>query len=179
MDKCKRWARKPGNRQSGRDGELADGQWNQGGDQASEGHQQKCEGRGNHQTFAAVHIVGAGFADVEIQWNLARQFELYGWIAAPQLIFKRGCNLVKLGNERLRLGRRLTRAPREQTFRLPCPGKSDRATRDGRRLRTRRVPLSAPPQWLPALARLPRNPRVEVPGHQDHAVDKWRMKTSG
>ena len=109
------------------------------------------------------HVVGAGFANVEIQRNLARQFELHGGITAPQLIFKRVCPLVKLGNERLHwaFGRR--RGPREQTFHRPCPGRSDRATRDGKRLRTRRVRLSVPPQWWLTLARLPPNPRVEVP----------------
>ena len=108
MDKCQRWRQESGNRQSGRDGKLADRQWNQGGDQASESHQQKCECRGNHQTFAVLHVVGAGFPNVEIQWNLARQFELHRRITAPQLIFKRVRQLVKLRNKRLHgtLGRR-------------------------------------------------------------------------
>src|SRR5580704_3569266 len=48
-------------------------------------------------------------------------------------------------------------------FHLPCPGKSDRATRDERRRQTRRVHLSISPQWLLTLARLPANPQVEAP----------------
>src|SRR5271168_4343137 len=92
---------KSSDRQSCRDGKLTNGQWNQGSDQASESHQQKCEGRGNHQTFAALHIIGARLPNVEVQWNLARQFELHGRITAPQLIFKRACKRVKLRNKRL------------------------------------------------------------------------------
>ena len=98
----------PGNRQGGRDGKLANGQRNQGGDQASEGQQQKCEGRGNHQTLGAPHIIGARFPNVKIQRKLARQFELYVGITAPQFIRKSAGSLVKLGNERLHwtVGRR-------------------------------------------------------------------------
>src|SRR5579863_7701 len=88
-------------RQGGGGSKLTDGQRNQGGDQASESHQQKREGRGNHQTFATSHVIGARFPNVEVEWNLARQFELRGRITAPQLILKRGCPLVKLRNERL------------------------------------------------------------------------------
>src|SRR5580704_6111554 len=58
---------------------------------------------------------------------------------------------------------RSTKVPRERTFLLPCPGRSGRATRDGKRRRTRRVPLSVPPQLQLGLARLPRNPLVEAP----------------
>ena len=101
MDKCQRWARNPGNRQSGRNGKLANRQRNQGGDQASERHQQKREGRGDHQAFAAMHVVGARFPNIEIQWNLAGEFELHRRITAPQLIFKRARQLVKLRNKRL------------------------------------------------------------------------------
>ncbi len=96
------------NRHSGRDGKLADGQRNQGRHQASESHQQKCECRGNHETFAVLHIIGAGFPNVEIERRLARQFELHRRITAPQLILKRIRPLVKLGDQRLdrTLGRR-------------------------------------------------------------------------
>ena len=58
---------------------------------------------------------------------------------------------------------RSTRVPPEQTFHRPCPGKSDRANRDEKRLRTRRVPLSVPPQSLLTLARPPPNPQAGVP----------------
>ena len=96
MDKCS-VGQESGNRQSGRDGKLADGQWNKGCDQASEGHQQESEGRGNDQTFAAVHVVGAGFANIEIQRNLACELELHGRITAPQLILKRVARSCSLG----------------------------------------------------------------------------------
>ena len=82
---------KPGNGQGGSDGELANGQWNQGCNDASECQQQKRESSGNGQAFAVLHLVGAGLANVEIQRNLARQFEFYAGIATPQLIFKRAC----------------------------------------------------------------------------------------
>ena len=55
------------NRHSGRDGELPDGQWNQGRHEASESQKQKREGCGNHQIFAVPDVIGAGFPNVEIQ----------------------------------------------------------------------------------------------------------------
>ncbi len=112
------------NRQSGRDGKLANRQWNQGGDQASKSHQQKCEGRWDHQTFAASHVVGARFPNVEIQWNLACEFELHRRITAPQLIFKRACQLVKLRNKRLHgtVGRRES----HENKRSASPAQKDR-----------------------------------------------------
>ncbi len=91
---------KAGNGHGGGDGELANRQWNEGCDSAAECQQQEREGGGNRQTFAVMDLVGAGLANVEIQRNLARQFEFYGGITTPQLIFKRVCLLMKLGNER-------------------------------------------------------------------------------
>ena len=95
-----------------------------GGDQASKSHQQKCEGRGDHQAFAALHVVGARFPNVEIQWNLACQFELHRRITAPQLIFKRACQLVKLRNKRLHgtVGRRES----HENKRSPSPAQKNR-----------------------------------------------------
>ncbi len=100
MERCQRWARKPSNRQSGCDGKLANGQRNYGSDQASEGHQQKCEGGGDDETFGALDIVGAGLADVEVEGNLACELELRGWITGTQLILKGVGELVELGDER-------------------------------------------------------------------------------
>jgi len=90
-----------GNRQGSRNGNLAHSQRNQRSDQASEGHQQKSESGGNHETLGAPHIVGARSPDVEIQRKLARQFQLYAGITAPQFIDKSAGSFVKLGNERL------------------------------------------------------------------------------
>ncbi len=90
-----------GDGQGGRDGELADGQGNDRGDEAAEGEQQEGEGGGNDQAFAAVDVVGAGFADVEVQRKLAGELELDGGVAATQLVGERGCLLVKLGDQRL------------------------------------------------------------------------------
>ena len=81
MERCQRWARKPVIARVSCDGQLADGQWNNGGNQAAEGHQQKREGGGDDQTFGAVNVVGAGFADVEVEWDLSSELQLYGWIA--------------------------------------------------------------------------------------------------
>src|SRR5271169_5825897 len=89
------------NRQSGRDGKLTNGHWNQGRHQASESHQQKCECGRNHETFGVVYVVGASFPNVEIKWRLSRQFELHPWITALQLVLKRVRQLVKLRDERL------------------------------------------------------------------------------
>src|SRR5208337_2924373 len=87
--------------QSGRDGKLTNGHWNQGGHQASESHQQKCECGRNRETFGASYVVGASFPNVEIKWRLSRQFELHRRITAPQLVLKRVRPLVKLRDERL------------------------------------------------------------------------------
>ena len=111
------------NRQSGRDGKLADRQWNQGGDQAAKGHQQKSKSRGDHQAFAAPHVIGARFPNVEIQRNLAGEFELHRRITAPQLIFKRACQLVKLRNERLHRDRRSRLSPTRTNVPPPRPRK--------------------------------------------------------
>src|SRR5580658_7361464 len=89
------------NRQSGRDGKLANGYWNQGRHQASESHQQKYEGGWNHKGFGVVYVVGAGLPNVEIKWRLPCQFELHRRIAAPQLVLQRARQLVKLRDERL------------------------------------------------------------------------------
>src|SRR5271166_6668461 len=89
------------NRQSGRDGKLTNGYWNQGRHQASESHQQKCECVRNHETFGVLYVVGASFPNVEIKWRLSRQFELHRRITAPQLVLKRVRQLVKLRDERL------------------------------------------------------------------------------
>ena len=108
MDRCQRTGQESRNRQSGRDGKLANGYWNQGRHQASESHQQQRERRGNHETFGVLHVVGAGFPNVEIKRRLARQFELHRRITAPQLVLKRVRPLVKLRDERFdgTLGRR-------------------------------------------------------------------------
>src|SRR5208337_4426972 len=89
------------NRQSGRDGKLTNGYWNQGRHQASESHQQKCERGRNHEAFAVSYVVGASFPNVEIKWRLSRQFELHRRITTPQLVLKRVHPLVKLRDERL------------------------------------------------------------------------------
>src|SRR5271165_2129249 len=89
------------NRQSGRDGKLTNGYWNQGRHQASESHQQKCECGRNHETFGVLYVVGASFPNVEIKWRLSRQFEIHRRITAPQLVLKRVHSFVKLRDERL------------------------------------------------------------------------------
>ena len=91
----------PCNRECGRDGKLANGQWNQGRHQASESQQEKRECCRNHQTFAVPHIIGASFPNVEIERYLTCQFELHLWIAAPQLILKSVRSRVKLGDDQL------------------------------------------------------------------------------
>ena len=101
MDKCQRWARNPVIARVVAMAKLANRQRNHGGDQASKRHQQKHEGCGDHQAFAAMYVGGARFPNIEIQWNLACEFELYRRITAPQLIFKRACQLVNLRNKRL------------------------------------------------------------------------------
>ena len=73
------------------DGELANRQWNQSCNDASECQQQEREGRRNREALAAFHFVGAGLPNVEIQRNLARQFEFYGWITTPQLQLQETC----------------------------------------------------------------------------------------
>jgi hypothetical protein len=89
------------NRQSARDGKLANGHRNQGRHQASESHQQKYKRARNDETLSVLHIDGAGFPNIEIERRLARQFELYRRIAPPQLVLKRVLQPVKLGDERL------------------------------------------------------------------------------
>ena len=89
------------NRQSGSDGKLANGQWNQGRHNASESQQEKRECRRNHQTFAVPYISGAGFPNVEVEWRLARQFDLHRRITAPQLILKSVRPRVKHGDDQL------------------------------------------------------------------------------
>jgi len=90
---------KAGNGQSGSDGNLTYSQRNQSGDQASEGEQKEHKGRGNDHAFATANIRGAGFANVEIEWDLAGEFEGDGRILGAQLVFERVGTVVKFWNE--------------------------------------------------------------------------------
>ena len=64
-------------------------------------HQQKGKGGGNHQALSVTHVVGAGFADVEVERKFPCQFEFHGGVAGSQLAGERVGAIVKLGNERL------------------------------------------------------------------------------
>src|ERR1700744_2171576 len=85
---------------SGCSGTLADCQWDQSGADAAEGQQQENECGGNDQSPAVTDIIGAGFANIEVEWKLAGELELDCGILPPQLILKRAGKLVKLGNKR-------------------------------------------------------------------------------
>ena len=87
-------------RHGGGDGKLADSYWNHCRRQASEGHQQKYERCRNREVFGVLHIVCAGFPNVEIEWRRARHFELHRRISALQLILKSFGALTKLRHKR-------------------------------------------------------------------------------
>jgi hypothetical protein len=90
-----------GNGERDGDGELADGEGDDGGDKASEGEEEESEGGGDDEAFGAVNVVGAGFADVEVEGKLAGELELDGGVAGAELVGKSEGALVELGDERL------------------------------------------------------------------------------
>jgi hypothetical protein len=69
--------------------------------EAAECQQQQQERGGNDETFAALHIVGTGFTNVEIERRFARQFKLQVGILAAQLILKTCIKRVQRRNQRL------------------------------------------------------------------------------
>jgi hypothetical protein len=82
------------------------------------------------RTFAVLHVVGARLPNVEIQRNLARQFELHRRITAPQLILRESLPSREAWEPATPPDPRSTRVPQNKRSTVPCPGKSDRANRD-------------------------------------------------
>ena len=140
-------------RQSGRDGELANGHRNQGRDQASESHQQKCERRRNHETF--------GVSARRRRWlsECRNSAESRPSVRASRPDNGPATDLEDDSPAREAWERATPRAlGRRESHQNKRPAAFAQENRiaqiqDRKRLRTRRVRLSAPPQWLLMLAR--------------------------
>ena len=167
-----------GDRQRGRDGELPHGQWNQRRNQAPESHQQQDQRCGNHEALAASHVIGARLANVEVQRDLAGQFQLRARVPHPQLTGKCIDSLVERGHQRL------DRPPGGGE-----PHHDKRSTSVAQKDRIGQLEVGDHPGHarLVSQSRLNRgecfSALFRIRGwqsldHHDHAVNKWRMKAA-
>ena len=83
-----------------RDGELANGQRDQRCDKARERQQQAMRAwPEGPDSLPSLHVIRAGFTEIEVQRQLTRQFQFHGWVAIPEMILEYPCPLTNSGDQ--------------------------------------------------------------------------------
>src|ERR1700679_3202671 len=126
-----------------------------------------------------MHVGGARFPNIDIQANLACEFQLHPRITSAQLIFKRACQLVNLRHKRL--DGTAGRSESHQNKRSPAPAQKNRIAQleIGHHSGNAGLLSEFCHDGFQRLATFGGIRRWEPLGHQDNPVHERRVETSG